>query len=466
MTATISPTRRKPHLALAGWSIALLVSCLAPARLPEKPPVEEETVPYSSVAAFLAVGDPQAALDEYDASLKEEPRSRETRTLHARLLMIAGKLDEARDEFNLLLAGDNLDTMVLYNLSILEGLDGNRKAQKEFLEKTIAADPAHADALSALGDLSLEEKDLTKAKQYFDRALESDEGNFLGLLGQGAILLQNKEYTSASETYTRAIEEEPEYPFSYIDRARSKKALGDSAGAIKDLSKAIALDPQYSWTYLDRGKLYFESGKTDQALEDLTIAIELDPGVFSTYALRGQIYYLREENEKALADFSALIALKPSYYFAYEPLGVLKYMRADWEGTYAAFSEAYLYQKDELSYALLAGLALRRQGKSKEAVKYLQGVLPKIPREVWPYDVCRFLIDPAAEDLALVVRIEREKNKSFRARMIFYLAEQYLMDGKIRAAQSYLLDIDGSGAAETAETRLARWELRAMEAKE
>jgi tetratricopeptide (TPR) repeat protein len=466
MTATFSTTCRISRLALAGCIIAFLGSCLAPARPPEKPPVEEETVPYSSVAAFLAVGDPQAALDEYDASMKEEPKSRETRTLHARLLMMAGKLEEARDEFNLLLAEDDRDTMVLYNLSILEGLDGNRKAQKEFLEKTIAADPAHADALSSLGDLFLEEKELAKAKQYFDNALKSDEGNFLALLGEGAILLQNKEYSRASEVYTRAIEKEPEYPFSYIDRARSKKALGDSTGAIQDLSEAIALDPQYSWSYLDRGKLYFESGKTDQALEDLTIAIELDPSTFSAFALRGHIYYLRQENEKALADFNALVALKPSYYFAYEPLGILKYMRSDWEGTYAAFSEAYRYQKDEFAYALLAGLALRRQGNTKEAVKYLQGVLPKIPREVWPYDVCRFLIDPVADDLALVMRIEREKNKSFRARMIFYLAVQYLMDGKIRAAQSYLLDIDGSGGPETAETQLARWELGAMEVKE
>jgi tetratricopeptide (TPR) repeat protein len=453
-------------LALAGCLISLLVSCLTPQQTTMAPPLEE-TVPYESVAAYLAVGDPQAALDQYDASLKEKPKSRETRTLHARLLMMAGKLDEAREEFNQLLAEDAKDAMVLYNLSILEGLAGNRAAQKQFLEKTLAVDPAHADALSSLGDIYLEEKEYTKAKQYFDTALKNDAGNFLALLGEGAVLLQNKDYQKAADTYSKAIQKEPDYPFSYMDRARSRKALGDTAGAIQDLSDAIRLEPGYSWSYLDRGKLFLESGKTDEALSDLSKAIELDPGIFSAYALRGEIYYRRGDYEKAFPDLSMAVQLKPEYYFSYEPLGVMLFMKANWDGAYGAFSTAYRYQSDEFSYALLAGLALRRQGKPKDAVKYLQGVLPKIPKEVWFYDVCRYLIDPVAEDLALVVRIEHEKNKGFKARMLFYLAEQYLIDGKTRGAQSYLLDADSpTGEADTAETRLVRWQLTLMESKE
>ncbi len=451
---------------ITGAAAFLLSSCLTQSGAPLKPIPEEEPVPYESVAAYLAVGDPQAALDRYDASQKEKPKSRETRILHARLLMITGKLDEAREEFNLLLSEDASDAAVLYGLSIIEGLESNRKAQKELLERTIAADPGHADALSALGDLCLEDKEYDKAKKYFDQALKIDQGNFVALLGQGAVLLQNKDYARASQTYTQAIQKEPAYSFAYVDRARARKALGDSPGAITDLSEAIALDPEYSWSYLDRGKLYLDRGKMEEALEDFSAAIALDPRTFSAFALRAEIFYRRGEYDKALSDYNSVAALKPGYYFIYEPLGVIHYMKKDYSGAAAAFAEAHRYQKDEHTYALLAGLSLRRQGKPKEAEKYLQEVLPRIPREAWPYDVCRFLLDPVSGDIPLVTRIEREKNRGVRARMLFYLGSQYLIDGKIRAGQTYLLEIDGSGAPETAETRLARFELQSMEAKD
>ncbi len=468
MTSSIPKTGRKTlSRALAVFIVSLLASCLAPTGAPQKRPVEkpEPEVPYESIAASIAVGNRQAALDEYNKALKEGPQSRLTRLLHARLLLVAGKLDEAREELAILLAEDAGDTGVLYSLSVLEGLKGDKKSQKEFLLKAVAADPNHVDALSALGDLALEQKERAAAGSYFDRALQQDPRNLVALLGKGEVLTQAKEYGKASEAFSKAIETEPDYPFAYIDRARAKKYLGDAEGGIKDLSQAIRLDPGYSWSYLDRGRLYVQARKPDLALEDFSMAVELAPESFVGYALRAEALYEMRRYDEALADFRKVMDIRADYFFAYEPMGVIYYMKSDWAGARRSFADAYRSREEEHSFALLAALSSIRGGKPKEAADYLWGALAKIPRDSWYYEVARFLIDPST-DTRLLSRIQKEKNQALRSRMLYYVAAQYLAVGRLPAAQSYLLSIEGKCAPGLAETRLALRELDSMKPKE
>jgi tetratricopeptide (TPR) repeat protein len=462
------PKKGRTRACVFAAAVSLLVaSCLAPTGEPKKHPVEkpEPEVPYESIAASVSVGNPQAALDEYSKALKEKPQSRLTRLLHARLLIVAGKIDEAREELAILLAEDDGDAGVLYSLSVIEGLTGDRKGQEEYLRKAIAADPANSDALSALGDIALERKDRSTAGSYFDRALAQDPNNLVALLGRGELLTQEKEYAKASATYTKAIEAQPDYPFAYIDRARSRKYLGDAEGGIQDLSKAIRLDPEFSWSYIDRGKLYVQARQPVLALEDFSTAIELAPESFAGYALRAETLYQMSRYDDALPDYRRALSIRADYFFAYEPLGVISYTKSDWSGARRYFADAYRSMEEEHSLALLAALSSVRAGKPKDAADYLLGVLPRIPRETWYYEVARFLVDPSM-DARLLSRIQKEKNPALRSRMLFYVAEQYLAAGRLPAARSYLLEADGKSAPGLAETRLALWELDSMKPKE
>ena len=113
--------------ALVATCIVLLVSlfaCISPTRAPVKPAPAESGIPYGSMSAAIAVGKPEEALEAYEKSLAAKPQAADTRILHARLLMVAGKLGEARVEFNLILADDPKNTDALYNLSLVAGLDG------------------------------------------------------------------------------------------------------------------------------------------------------------------------------------------------------------------------------------------------------------------------------------------------------------------------------------------------------
>lgn len=421
-------------------------------------------VPYESIGTAIALGDPQKALDEYQAATKEKPQDAATRLLHARLLLVAGRLAEAREELDLLLSEDAGNADVLFALSLLSALEGGRDGRKAALEKAVAADPKHAEALSALGSMALEAEDALQAGAYFRRALEADAGNLEALVGTGELLHRKGDEKGAAEAYTKAIGVQPDYPFPYVDRARSRRALGDLPGAVSDLTEAIRLDPQYYWSYIDRGRIYIQTGRKDSALEDFSVAVRLDPDQFMAYAYRAEILFQKARHGESLADYRRIVELKPDYYFAYQPLGILLWFQEDWAGARGAFLEAYRYEPDEHAYALLAAALLRRERKNREAVDYLNSVIPTMPRDSWYYETARFLLEPSA-DFPLVTRIDKEKKDALKARMLFYYAVENLVLGKTRAAQISLLDVEKKGSEEAMETRLGLWELARFKEK-
>ncbi|MBA7566506.1 hypothetical protein ES708_08197 [subsurface metagenome] len=115
----------------------------------------EPELPYTSISFYISVGDPEKALSEYEQASVKEPESEETRLLYSRLLLLAGRLEEAQAELDKLVAANPQNTEALFNLSLIEGIRGNRAAQKEFLQKLIGIDNEHAQARASLGEICL-----------------------------------------------------------------------------------------------------------------------------------------------------------------------------------------------------------------------------------------------------------------------------------------------------------------------
>ena len=440
---------------LAAAVAAALVSCVATPPLPDRP---EPEPPWESMSAFIALGEPEAALAAYERAITDAPGSAETRLLHARLLMLAGRLDDARDELGLLLAGDPKNVAVLFNLSLVEGLAGRESERAALLERVVAADPAHAEALAALGDLALAAGDEAEAASLYDRALAAEPGSLVALAGLSEIAFRGKRYEESADLLTRAITADPGWPFSYIDRARARRSLGDTTGALEDLATAIGLDPGYAWTYVDRGRLYARTGRDAEAVADFTAAIRLDPTLFVAYAPRAELFYRADRRAEAIADFTRVLELRPDYGYAHAPLGVLLYGEGQWGGAYTHLRAAYGEQPEEPAWELLAALAARRGGDRRTSASVLQALLPDLDRSSWYGDVARCLLEPSA-DFVLATRIERESDRVLRARMLYYLAEAATLAGRPGAARAYLLEAKDAGAADNPETRLARWEL-------
>jgi tetratricopeptide (TPR) repeat protein len=430
---------------------------MAPERSLAKSVPASVVAPYESMSASLTMGKPEDALRSYEQSLAARPQSAATRVLHARLLMITGKLAEAREEFSLVIADDPRNADALYNLSLVDGLDGHRDDQESLLRQVVQIDAGHPDALAALGDLALSRGEPAIAGAFYARALVRDPSNIQALLGRGAVLEESRDWTEARELYTRAITAQPDYSFAFIDRARTRQALDDVEGAQADLERAIALDPQYPWSYIDRGKLYARQSRREEAIADFSMAIRLDPAQFVAYALRADAYAARGDAADALSDWEQVVRLRPDYGNAYAPLAALAWTTGDWPKARDAFLQAYRYD-DDPSLALCAALCSVRSGNRGDIDEMLAPVLERAPPDSWSRSIVRFLSDPGSEP-SLLSRIERERDPVMKARMLFYVGVFSMTNGMERVGATYLAQVDGTGSPLTMEARLARTEI-------
>ena len=346
----------------------------------------------------------------------------------------------------------------LYNLSIVEGMEGHVDAQETLLRDVVGIDPKHADALAGLGDLVLARGDPGAAAPLFEKTLTVSPTNLTALMGQGADPAASGDWQTAFDLYTRAIAVQPDYSFAYIDRARARRSLFDPDGAIQDLTQAIHLDPQYPWSYIDRGRIYLQQSHREEAVADFSMAIRLDPDQFETYALRAQALDAGGDAQGALADWDRVAALKPDYGYAYAPMAALAWQAGDWAAARDAFLKAYSFDDAQHSYLLCAALCAQKLGRQPDVAGIVEPVLSHAPADSWQRDIAHFLVDRSNES-SLLARIDGERNAQVKAAMLFYVAVSYLSVGVDGAGLTYLTQIQGKGAPQAIETRLARAEL-------
>jgi tetratricopeptide (TPR) repeat protein len=407
--------KRHPLPALLAAALAALIlgGCAGAARARRGPP-------YQAIQENIEAGDPQAALEAYDQAMRERPAGPHERLLRAQLLLASDRRVEARAE----------------------------------LESLTAEHPDEAEALAILGRLYQEEGDTPGARGLFQRAIQAEPGNFTALHGLGRILFDEGRYPEALASFDQALAAERGFSFAYADRARTRAALEDWAGAAADLDDAIRLAPEDAWNYLDRGKLRLRSRALDQAEADFTRCLALDPENFLARVLRAGVLEQRGRNAEAIADYEQALLLRPDYDFAFAPLAILYYIEKNWDRAGDLFRQAFRTEPAEPAYALLAALSRKQSGRNREADELLGGLAATQAPNSWELQAARYLANPALENVMLA-DIVKEPNRVKRGRLLFYLASQFLLEGRVAPALTYLAETANVERRDLPERRIA-----------
>ena len=186
-------------------SIFIIFSCTTPAEQPAETAVEKpsesaverpdrENEAYVNIERMISEGDTESAVDEFE---KVKDDSSDTVLAYAGLLMAAGEYLKAEQELTALIEREPMNADAYFNLALVKGLQGEQDSEMAFLEKAIAADPEHSQALSVTGSIYLSESKLKKASEMFERALDTDPDNIIALTGYGSTLIREEEYEKA-----------------------------------------------------------------------------------------------------------------------------------------------------------------------------------------------------------------------------------------------------------------------------
>ncbi len=398
----------------------LLLGCAggAPASMPGRAR-GRRALPYEDIRALVEAGEPQAALALYEQAQGGRPAEPGERLLHAQLLLACDRGPEAAAE----------------------------------LASLTAEHPGQAEALATLGRLRQEAGEADQARELYERAIAVEPDNFTARHGLGRILFDERRYAEALAHFDRALAGESGFSFAFADRARTRAALEDWAGAAADLEQALRLDPQDPWSWLDRGKLRLRARRLQEAEADFSRCLALDPDNFLARVLRAGLLEEQGRAAEAIADYEAALRLRPDYDFAYAPLAMLRYLGKDWEGAAAMFQQAFQADHDP-GYALLGALSRMRSGREGEAKEALRALAAGLPPDGWEQQAARYLADPAREN-AVLAWISRQPDRLARGRLLFYLAAQFLLQGRVAPALTCLAETAALERRDLPERRLA-----------
>src|SRR5215212_568626 len=149
------------------------------------------------------------------------------------------------------------------------GANGNPTAQKEILEKLVAAYPNDERAHFAVGGYYFGQQDFTEAIHHYKRATEiaPDYSTAFNILGYA--YRQNEAYSDAENAFKKYIQLIPNDPNPYDSYAELLLKMGRFDDAITQYNKALAIEPTFVNSYFGIAAALTYKGKAGDAQAQL-----------------------------------------------------------------------------------------------------------------------------------------------------------------------------------------------------
>ncbi|VAX16233.1 Chemotaxis regulator - transmits chemoreceptor signals to flagelllar motor components CheY [hydrothermal vent metagenome] len=193
-------------------------------------------------------------------------------------------------------------------------------------------------------------------------------------MNEGTKFMDVSDYPAAIEMFAKALELKPESARARLAIGEAFESSGDYEEAEKWFKEAISVNPQYIRGYERLGNLFVETDREKEAVESFELAGGISPNNARRQATLGKLHIKQGNTEKAEKAFSLAIqndrdnaALRVEIGEAYLGSGQAVKAAEAFKGSLAIIEDSNVYNR--------LGIALRRQGKVREAIaEYLKAI--------------------------------------------------------------------------------------------
>ncbi len=211
-------------------------------------------------------------------------------------LVLAGRLDEAVEEYRRALEEERDDSRIHANLSKTLLRLGRNDEALEHAREALRVNPSNVEMQTNAGYLLTERGELDLALEHLNAALRVYPRNASAWHNLGVLQLRAGRPAAAAEAYAEAIRLFPTYADAYAGRGMALAQVGDTAAALASLDRALELEPDSPAPWYFRALVHRDRGETAAARDDALRARELAPA-----ALLGAVEQLIRETEAAPA---------------------------------------------------------------------------------------------------------------------------------------------------------------------
>jgi tetratricopeptide (TPR) repeat protein len=256
----------------------------------------------------------ELAIAAFRKGVEGRPESAEFRFRLGQALARAGKLAEARSEFEHAVRLDPANDAAAYQLSLVyRKLGEEAKAAdaaarvRRLREKASSVNRDQSGLLYRQGRTALEQGQLDQAVAHLTEALKNpfDEAQIRTMLG---IALQRKGNGNAAAEFRKALAINPRSVDAHLNLGVLLMRAGDVAAAEKEFRSALEADPDFSEAHFNLGLACAVEQRWKEAAGSLRTAIRLNPANAHAHWNLGRV--LRDSGDREAARTSYSTAWK------------------------------------------------------------------------------------------------------------------------------------------------------------
>lgn len=342
--------------------------------------LEKYTTSFSWGYGFRATmkslsGDEKGALDDFNISLKSNPRNAIAHLNLGRLKHLKGDFSGAMNSYNAAIKFDPYLAEAYSNRGIIKDLLNDVTGASEDFDRAISINPERSQLFNHRGAHKLNRGDMKGAISDYNQALTLDPANDRAYYNRGVLFQRQRKLKKALADYSEGLKYNGESALLFNRRGVIKQLLKDYRGALKDLNKAIELDPEVEAAFYNRGVVRYALKDEEGALFDYNAALEINAKDLSSYRNRALIFYGRGEWERAQAELNRGLKAMPRNPGLIRFRAQLKRDRGNWEDAIIDFNLVLQIKPDFAEVYCDRGTIFLNQNKISEALKdYNQAV--------------------------------------------------------------------------------------------
>ena len=218
---------------------------------------------------------------------------------------------------------------------------------------------------------------LSKAGKYKEAAaiwtslLQSKGPKVDWLTGRAYALIQTGDVAGAVADYKKATTLDSNCSKCHGNLLLLFTESGQLQKALPHANAYIRLQPDHSMGYVKRGEIYSQTGNTIAALADLDKGLQLEPGSPYIFLWRSITRLNAGDNKGALEDINESLRIKPDVEYAWFVKGKCLIRLGAYDSAVVSIQTALRKNNTMPEYFTYAGIAFHMQGKTGEAIRYL-----------------------------------------------------------------------------------------------
>ena len=283
------------------------------------------------------------------------------------VLMEAGRLDEAADQFRRALEAKPDDDGAMNELGVALLQEGRSEEAIAQFRRALLVAPRRAETHINIGVALLGAGRPDEAAAHLATALEIEPGNAKAHKNLALAFMRRSQWHGAAEQLARAAEAEPGNAETLNNLGLALVRDGRPGPAISQFRRAVEISPGFAEAHANLATQLALEGAVDEAAAHFQRAAELDPGNADAHFNLGNALLQLGRADQAIAQFRRAVEIRPEFAHAHDNLAhaLLEAGRAD-EAAEQLRAALALEPGDAQVHNEL-GVVLFRQGRSGEA---------------------------------------------------------------------------------------------------